>query len=355
MNVNNNKESNYTFAIEKAEDLEKFISGSEKAQRGLFELFNSSLGSLGHCNIDEAAINLNVGSDFAKAYWNSLGDGRSTKILEHMKAYKDLLKESMALCDKTLTPLLISALKCHREAFHLFPLEKEKAIKKMAETESLAKKITKEFKKLSEKFKSLREEIVNNMIELTEVRVSIYQKAENSEGEKIREILKKGSDKIECSIKSLSKIQTSLLNLKTFWSFASNSSLSLERSSLADSFSIKCLNRKEERNWILEISNFIEKDIKIINVSEKQPMKTGFQLNPSNHYQPTPFTDFLKTELAEGVEEEFEKSYLKWLALAKVNFNMITNMKAACDSNDLHLLDINLKLESNSRLKHSYK
>lgn len=103
MNVNNTS-SFFDIEINSTEDINKVINSSSYVQGKLFDVLHSLTYSM--IDVDQVEAKLDLSDNFFKAYCASLGHFSSLEVEGDMEAYRELLKNSIAICNN-LTPLFL--------------------------------------------------------------------------------------------------------------------------------------------------------------------------------------------------------------------------------------------------------
>lgn len=285
-----------------------------------------------------------LGYLFTETYWKSLGYPACQEAVEGIDNYQKLLKHSITVYNDLLTPLFIRSFNCHQVALQCFASgHKEKAAALMAETGEIAKKIAEECKNLGKKFDLLRDKEVQILLALTDNQVKICEKQreleqnENNATHLLKQLMEGGVSFIDDAQKSLRKITTVLADATLFWG-----QTELHCDILAFPYVAEIMENRELGKSELVDKEFyddLERKFSIIFKPEPQKktmsevtksMKAGRDIlvQPSN--SPIKgFVETIKSHLTRGIAEEFEDSYLSWLALAQVNKSMFTAAKEA--------------------------
>ncbi len=330
----------YHLSINSSEDIEQALNHSEQSKQKISKILDSQY----LYSIEKTSNCLEIGDLFKKAYCGSLGFTACSEVLTEMNSYQVLLKHSITVCNDILTPLFVCSFKCHQTALHHYQKSgpQDSFIANMAETGELAKRIASEYTKLGNNFGSLRDESVRTMIALNQDQLPLYAKQRALEAREKEEgsvaihsleksALKTGISSLDSAINSLGKMQTALLNVKTFWRCAEDHSYVLADPDLADPGMIEsiCTKPGAAANKLYESLKEAERIINIIHAAPQSfdevvaSMKTGIN-------EPVVAEGKMVESIKrEGMEKEFEKSYLNWLALAKINQAVVAAMGQA--------------------------
>lgn len=363
----------YKAIINSPKEIEELLSDRESDKEKISEILKSSY----IVRVEEIPYCLDLGYLFKEAYWNSLGFTTCLDVVKGMASYRELLSRSITLYNDILTPLFIRSFKCYQTALHCFREgQQETAVAEMTETGKIAEKIALECQNLGKEFDSLRTDEKQVLIGLTKDQIQVFaKKRELSKKQSetgstsphlLEPILEAGISSLdEGAIKPMFKIITVLANMSLFWVCAENHSERLAHPLLADPDVVEVLasrepkKAEEEFNELLKNSAERENDIRrsmqglFKSIPEKKSlpdvvktMKTGRLMiqtpDPSLKHLEI-YHNRMKQELTRGIEEEFENSYLNWLALAKIS-------QATIAAAEMALIGIDEKLNAISQL-----
>lgn len=338
MSIHNKLEPIYKLTISSLEDIERVLNNREEDKQKISEILKVKYSY----GIEKTARYFNIGNLFKEGYWKSLGFTSCLEFVRGIDRYQDLLKHSITVCKDRLTPLFISSFKCHQTALHYYTNGQQKsAMTAMAETGKAAKKIAGEYETLGKKFMGLRDQEVQAWLALKQEHVSICTKqrelaAKQKKGEDIAasllvESILKGVTSLHSAISSLWKIQTALINVSRFWSLAEKQSAAL--ADLADPDMIELMVCGEAGAVEKEFCELLEGAEQVTNTTMPnwrqqitlsevvKSMKTGTCALIPNVPKKRSISKLV--ESTQGIEKEFENSYLNWLALAKVHQAMV--------------------------------
>jgi len=342
------------------EDIEGALNDREQDKQKVSDIIGRNFID----DISQTSYDHYLGNFFKKTYCKSLGFTTCLEVVKGMDSYQGLLRRSITVYDDILTPLFIRSFKCHQTALHCFMSgQQEDAIAAMAETGKLAEKIASECQNLCKEFHLLRDEEVKVLVALTKDQVQVYsKKRELSKKRKmsgsiavdrLKPILKAGISSLDEAINPMYKITCALLHVSTFWRQTAHQCENLANPYLADPDMVDLMGSSGSRNVkqeLLELEKLTTKAIKAnrglqalkaLNqlVSEKitffdvaKSMKTGRTITAPfdrEEYHLKKYYRIVENELTDGIEQEFENSYLKWIALAKVNHAIIAAAKEA--------------------------
>lgn len=345
MSVNNNSAPIYNLDISFLEDIERELDNHPQAKQKVSEIIKNKHPY----GVEKIANSLDLDDVFKKAYWGSLNFSACADILRTMESYKILLDHSIAVCNETITPLFIRSFKCHQKAINYqVSGQEESAIAAMDETGEVAKSIASECNKLSKKFNLLREKGADALVALIQAQSLIYTKQKALEARQKEEgsiatdsivepLLKAEISSLDSAIQSLDKINATLQNVALIWKSAERHSNHLADPDLANPILIEMMKDKGNDD---EFYKTLEEGAKVIDELQRDPppkksldevaktMKTGRNVLIDVPKEKG-LAKMIKSMASHGIEEEFEKSYLSWLVLAKVNQSMANVLKEA--------------------------
>ncbi len=180
MSVNRTADSIYDLTITSPEDIERALNHSTEVDQKILEVWDPF--GRKRFFLEQAPHLLKISAAFTSAYWGTLGFSTCPEIVKGIQSYKELLRHSVAVCNDTLTPLLIESFKAHRTALQCYTMDgqQEAAMAAMAETGTMAQSLQNEYKKLATNFDSFQEKTMLPII-MGEERDSrpVYRKKEN--------------------------------------------------------------------------------------------------------------------------------------------------------------------------------
>lgn len=342
MNSNTN---NIFFNTNLINEVERLCS--QENQQKISEILDSRIFTY---SLDKAVFNLDISNLFIDFYWKTLGFTDAYDALKEIDIYHETLEFALNKCKDNITPLLIQSIKCHLKArFHFDENNQEGVVSAMAETGEIAKELVKEYKNLNNQFSLIYER--QTKISLTlygeEFKLIRKSKEHNYNEISINNCINRNISNFSDAIAILHEMRACSSNVYRFWSstkyfckklanpklgniseFNEIKELSLikedyeSKKHSKEFINIMGIVENEYRKIDLEKSKISNKEITFHEVAKS--MKTGYETS----YSITPITNLLKELINEdnSIEESLDHSYLKWLALVKINQTMIATL-----------------------------
>lgn len=345
----------YSFEINSMDDIDRLINEIDDVNMVVSNIIIER----------QLHIKFEIGGLFKKAYWGSLGFSTCPEVVRGIDRYHVVLRDAFVVCNDVLPPLFIRSFKCHQTALRYYAAggQQESAMSAMAETGEIVNRIAGEYNRLSERFSRLFDKEGETVVALVRDRQPLcIQEREGREKEKEESIAsdslqqhfrRESISSLESAISSIGKIRAALGNMKIFWRYAERHCKSLADPCLADPDMIAVMGDVESRRAGEEFcSRLRESGSQLDPKPEKgsvnegielltglagngltevvKSMRTGRDPTISNAVHRAESVDKLvESILLKGIEGEFERSYLNWLALAKVNLEVTSAIRTA--------------------------
>lgn len=303
-------------------------------------------------SVDQVSPHLDLSDLFETTYSKSLGFAACRDIPEGVKAYRELLERFEVISADTMQ-LYVRALQCHQRALQYWASEDQSsAIAAMAETGEIANEIDKVYGSLGTEVQLFRDREVRIMLGLAKDLYGFYNTTVSGTDKTVKELetelnatgrkaeglivhALKGVSELDGAIGSQAKITSSLEHVRTFWGFAKQQVyFHLRNPSLGDPDEVLMMGSEKSEaeemflGVIREAITFIETSAK---KQEKKELSDVVKSMRTGRGMPTPNAGvdvFIGSIETKGVKEEFETSYLKWLAVAKTHRAMCKELKA---------------------------
>lgn len=233
-----------------------------------------------------------IGELFKQAYWNSLGLFPCGELLKDLDLSVQALELVITGCSDSLTPHFASAFKCHQIAYNLYRNEGRSALaSEMSKTANSAKEIVAVYQRFSTGFDLVAEEVLQTIL-----------------------------DPAFC------KIRTAIVNLSFQFKRAQSHGELLIDSVVMHEDDMELFEsddvKKGGKRWQ---DTVVRLDLSEVASKDSPSMKTGREV--AQMQIPDENGLSRRVNFSAGIVERLEDSYLKWLALAKTNLDMVSIAK----------------------------